>query len=110
MQPELPLKEIAPQEAIISIGPQTDAVLDALKFRDEILPHLHFLIRHTRSRLWETELRKEQWQLSGEQAKQISRALIADVSVVVSYFYTLFRQPKKLCPHSNALSGHSLAR
>jgi hypothetical protein len=86
MQLEPPPKENAPHNAIISIGPQTNAVIDAFELRDEIIPHLRFLIRHTRSQLWEMELRKDYWQFTEEQAKIISCALIADVSTAVSCF------------------------
>jgi hypothetical protein len=71
---------------VTSIGPQTNAIIDAFELRDKIIPHLRFLIRHTLSQLWEVELQKGYWQLTEEQAKKISCALIADVLMTVSCF------------------------
>jgi hypothetical protein len=78
--------------AIISIGPQTDAVLDHFKLDDAIIPRLRVLTRKVRNTQWESVLRTPQWGLSYEQASSLSRAMLADLkhrtpkTVRVSFF------------------------
>ncbi|KIK20045.1 hypothetical protein PISMIDRAFT_106394, partial [Pisolithus microcarpus 441] len=56
---------------LISIGPNTDAVLDRFKINDKVLPTI-------RSSRWEVKLRSSQWNLTYKQAVNLSQALIAD--------------------------------
>jgi hypothetical protein len=64
---------------IISIGPHTDDVLDALKVSDQAIPHLRFLIRHVGSTKWVDELQGKAWGFSTVEAIRIASAMIADV-------------------------------
>jgi hypothetical protein len=74
-------RDEAPHGALISIGPNTDSVLDALNISAQIIPHLRFLVRFTSSRRWVTELQKHGWSLSPDEAAQIAHALIMDLDV-----------------------------
>jgi hypothetical protein len=67
------------QGTIISIGPQTDAVLDRFKLDDKLIPRLRVLTRKVRNTQWESVLRTPQWGLSYEQASSLSRAMLADL-------------------------------
>ncbi|KAI6033824.1 hypothetical protein BKA83DRAFT_4121179 [Pisolithus microcarpus] len=57
---------------LISIRPNTDAVLDRFKISNEVLPQLWKLISTARSSCWEAVLRSPQWNLTYEQAVNIS--------------------------------------
>ena len=63
---------------LISIGPNTSAVLDCFKMSDGVLPQLWMLISTVCSSRWEAVLRSPQWNLTYEQAVNLSRALNAD--------------------------------
>lgn len=64
---------------LISIGPHSDAVLDRFGLDDHILPKLHQLIGSVRSSRWEAVLQSPKWNLTYEQASNLSRALNSDV-------------------------------
>ncbi|KIJ58534.1 hypothetical protein HYDPIDRAFT_34092 [Hydnomerulius pinastri MD-312] len=64
---------------LISIGPNTDAIFDHFKMGDEILPRLCTLIATICSSCWEAVLQSQQWNLTYEQASNLTRALAADV-------------------------------
>ncbi|KAG1900179.1 uncharacterized protein F5891DRAFT_1188877 [Suillus fuscotomentosus] len=68
--------------ALISVGPNTDAVLDRFKLGDEILPKLRVLASTVRSSRWESVFRSPKWDLSYEQASLLSKALLADLQDV----------------------------
>ncbi|KIK13619.1 hypothetical protein PISMIDRAFT_118584, partial [Pisolithus microcarpus 441] len=57
---------------LISIRPNTDAVLDCFKISDRVLLQLQKLISTARSSRWEAVLRSPQWNLTYEQAVNIS--------------------------------------
>ena len=63
---------------LISIGPNTNAVLNRFKMSDGVLPQLRTLISTVHSSRWEAVLRSPQWNLTYEQAVNLSRALNAD--------------------------------
>ena len=63
---------------LISIGPNTNAVLDRFKMSDGVLLQLRMLISTICSSCWEAVLRSPQWNLTYEQAVNLSRALNAD--------------------------------
>jgi len=63
---------------LVSIGPNTDAVLDRFKMNDDVLLRLRTLISTVRSSRWEAVLRSHQWNLPYKQAANLSRALNAD--------------------------------
>jgi hypothetical protein len=65
--------------AIISIGPETDAVIDHFNLDDNLVPHLRVLTRQVRSSRWEAVLRTPQWGLSYEQSANLARAMRADI-------------------------------
>ncbi|KIK11773.1 hypothetical protein PISMIDRAFT_19241 [Pisolithus microcarpus 441] len=71
--------QLAPSSLLISIGPNTDAVLDRFSLGDEVLPRLHVLVGTVRSSCWEVVLRAKPWNLTYEQASNLSRALLADI-------------------------------
>jgi hypothetical protein len=64
---------------LISIGPHSDAVLDRFGLDDHILPKLHQLIGSVRSSRWEAMLQSPKWNLTHEQASNLSKALNSDV-------------------------------
>ncbi|KAG1835967.1 hypothetical protein DFJ58DRAFT_735336 [Suillus subalutaceus] len=64
---------------LISIGPHTDAVLDRFGLDDQVLPKLHQLIGSIRSSRWEAVLRSPKWNLTYEQASNLSRSLHSDL-------------------------------
>lgn len=64
---------------LISLGPNTDAVLDRFDLGDKLLPRLHVFVRTVRSSRWEAALRTAPWSLTFEQAANLSRALLADL-------------------------------
>ncbi|KAI6012301.1 hypothetical protein BKA83DRAFT_16703, partial [Pisolithus microcarpus] len=71
--------QLAPSSLLISIGPNTDAILDRFSLGDEVLPRLHVLVGTVRSSRWEVVLRAKPWNLTYEQASNLSRALLADI-------------------------------
>ncbi|KAF8130813.1 hypothetical protein EV363DRAFT_1132527, partial [Boletus edulis] len=75
----VPSDSSAPAHALISLGPNTDAVLDRFELGDNLLPRLHHLIASVRSSRWEVALRMAPWNLSYEQASNLSRAIAADL-------------------------------
>lgn len=66
---------------LISIGPNTDAVLDWFKIGDQTIPRLRELIATVRSSRWETVLRSPKWDFTYEQASNLMVALHADLNV-----------------------------
>jgi hypothetical protein len=64
---------------IISIGPHTDAVLDRFKMGDEVILKLRQLISTVCSSRWEAVLISPKWDLTFEQATNITKALNADL-------------------------------
>jgi hypothetical protein len=66
---------------LISIGSNTDAMLDRLKLGDEILPELRALVRTVRSSRWEAVFMSPKWNLARGQAAMLSNALLADLQV-----------------------------
>lgn len=66
--------------AIISIGPNTDAVFDRFQLDDTLLPKLRALTNTVRSSKWESVLRSTKWGLDYEQASKLSSAMIADIT------------------------------
>lgn len=73
------LDSSAPVHALISIGPNTDAVLDQFELGDNLLLCLHHLITSIWSSCWEVILRLAPWNLSYEQASNLSKAITADL-------------------------------
>jgi hypothetical protein len=64
---------------LISLGPNTDAILDRFSLGDDLLPRLHTLVRKVHSSRWEAVLRAAPWDLTYEQAFNLSNALAADL-------------------------------
>jgi hypothetical protein len=62
--------------AIISLGPQTDAVLDCFMLDDTWVPRLRVLTHQVRSSKWEANLRN--LGLSYEQAANLLKAMLVD--------------------------------
>ena len=79
----------APISPLISIGPNTDAVLDRFNLGDDILPRLYTLIGSARSSRWEAVLRSSPWNLTFEQASNLSNALLADLKGTPGFSITL---------------------
>ena len=75
----LPAEMVPKGLALISIGPNTDAVLDRFNLGDELLPSLHSLASKVRSSRWAAALRSSPWNLSYEQASNLAGTLIADL-------------------------------
>ncbi|KAF8441340.1 hypothetical protein L210DRAFT_824634, partial [Boletus edulis BED1] len=75
----LPTETEPKKLVLISIGPNTDAVLDRFNLGDEVLPTLHSLITRVRSSRWEVALRSSPWNLTYEQATNLAGALAADL-------------------------------
>ncbi|KAF8128111.1 hypothetical protein EV363DRAFT_1400614 [Boletus edulis] len=69
---------------LISIGPNTDAVLNCFNLRDEVLPTLHSLITRVCSSRWEVALWSSPWNLTYEQATNLAGALAADLKGNIS--------------------------
>ena len=65
--------------ALISIGPETDAVINWFALDDNLLPRLGVLTHQVRSSRWETVLRTPHWGLSYEQSANLARAMRADI-------------------------------
>lgn len=67
--------------ALISLGPQTDALLQRFHFDDSIVRRLRILTQTVRSSRWEEVLRTDsEWGLTFEQASKISDALSLDIT------------------------------
>ncbi|KIM58466.1 hypothetical protein SCLCIDRAFT_28011 [Scleroderma citrinum Foug A] len=75
----LVIPDSAPSSPLISLGPHTDAILDRFSFGDNVLPCLHILVGTVRSSRWEAILRGTPWNLTYEQASNLSSALLADL-------------------------------
>ncbi|KAF8424252.1 hypothetical protein L210DRAFT_3653569 [Boletus edulis BED1] len=75
----LPTETEPKKLVLISIGPNTDAVLDCFNLGDEVLPTLHSLITRVRSSRWEVALWSSPWNLTYEQATNLAGALAADL-------------------------------
>lgn len=75
----LVIPDSAPGSPLISLGPHTDAVLDRFSFGDDVLPRLHILVGTVRSSRWEAILRGTPWNLTYEQASNLSSTLLADL-------------------------------
>jgi hypothetical protein len=67
------------QGAIISLGPETDAVIDRFGLDDSLVPRLRLLTRQVRSSRWESILRTPHWGLSYEQSANLTKAMQADI-------------------------------
>ncbi|TDL13892.1 hypothetical protein BD410DRAFT_846539 [Rickenella mellea] len=68
--------------AIISIGPHTDAALDALRLSDRLIPYLHTLIQCVRNTSWEAVLESPDWGLKHGHAVTLAHALQQDVQKI----------------------------
>lgn len=66
--------------ALISIGPETDAVIDRFGLNDNLVPRLRVLTHNVHSSRWETVLRTPHWGLSYEQSANLAKAMQADIS------------------------------
>jgi len=75
----LVIPDSAPGCSLISLGPHTDAVLDWFSFGDHVLPRLHILVGMLHCSCWEAILRGMPWNLTYEQASNLSSALLADL-------------------------------
>lgn len=64
---------------IISIGPETDAVLHHLGLDDSLVLDLRGMARTVRSSQWAATLRSPEWGLTHDQAANLSTALLADI-------------------------------
>ncbi|KAG1735557.1 hypothetical protein EDB19DRAFT_1830226 [Suillus lakei] len=64
---------------IISIGPNTDVVLDRFKMGDGLIPRLCELMTTVCNTHWEATLRSPKWGLTFEQAVHLTNALNADL-------------------------------
>lgn len=67
------------QGAIISIGAQTDSVLDRFDLDDKLVPRLRVLTQTVRSSRWETVLRSRRFGLTYEQAAKLTDAMLKDI-------------------------------
>lgn len=67
--------------SIISIGPQTDSVIDHFELSDTLVPRLRHLSKTVRSSRWEAALHASDWGLSSEQAVKLSSALLLDIEL-----------------------------
>ena len=65
---------------IISLGPNTDNILNWFQLDDSLVPRLHVLTRKVCSTRWEAVLRTPHWGLTYEQASNLSRAMLADIN------------------------------
>ncbi|KAF8123535.1 hypothetical protein EV363DRAFT_1403791 [Boletus edulis] len=64
---------------LISLGPNTDAVLDRFRLGDQLLPRLHTLVRTVRDTRWKAVLSTAPWNLTHESATCLANALAADL-------------------------------
>jgi hypothetical protein len=70
------------QGTIISIGTQTDSILDRFDLDDSLIPRLRVLTQMVRSSRWEAVLRSSQFGLSYEQASKLTDAMMKDLGGV----------------------------
>ena len=80
-------------QALVSIGPNSDAVLDRFNLGDDLLPRLCNLIGTVWSSRWEAVLRSSPWSLSYEEAENLSATLCADLkgtefSITTVFFFS----------------------
>ncbi|KIK76927.1 hypothetical protein PAXRUDRAFT_168396, partial [Paxillus rubicundulus Ve08.2h10] len=75
-----------------SIGPNSDAMLDRFNLGDELLPHLHRLLRTVCNTHWEVTLRSPPWNLTYKQASNLVWALCTDLQGTTGA--TLVMKPK----------------
>jgi hypothetical protein len=75
----LPAETVPKGPVLISIGPNTDAILDRFDLGDKLLPSLHSLVSKVRSSCWEAALQSSPWNLLYEQASNLAGALVADL-------------------------------
>ena len=75
----LPAEMVPKGLALISIGPNMDAILDRCNLGDKLLPSLHSLASKVCSSRWAAALRSSPWNLSYEQASNLAGTLIADL-------------------------------
>jgi len=80
-------------QALVSIGPNSDAVLNRFNLGDDLLPCLCNLIGTVRSSHWEAVLRSSPWSLSYKEAANLSAALCADLkgtefSITTVFFFS----------------------
>ena len=84
------------QGALISIGPETDAVIDRFGLNDNLVPRLRVLTCKILSSRWETVLRTPNWGLSYEQSTNLAKAMQADIcghqSQAIQVFASLFSE------------------
>ncbi|KAG6906260.1 hypothetical protein DXG01_014940 [Tephrocybe rancida] len=67
---------------IISLGPRTDSVINRYQLSNkEIIPAIRILSRSTRNSSWEKQLQGSKFNLSYEQARNLSRAMHGDLGV-----------------------------
>lgn len=75
----VPLGSGAMEEFIVSIGPQTDFLVDYFRLSDSLIPSLRDLAQTVWSSKWEATLTSSAWGLDHVQAAQLSKALLADI-------------------------------
>ena len=74
---------------LISIEPNTDAILDRFNLGDDILPCLYTLIGSACSSRWEAILRSLPWNLAFEQVSNLSNTLLVDLKGTPGFSITL---------------------
>jgi hypothetical protein len=67
------------QGAIISIGPQTDSILDRFDLDNDLVPCLRVLTQTIHSGKWEATLRTSCFGLTYEQAPKLTNAMLNDI-------------------------------
>lgn len=77
--PETEIEAPSLMAPLISIGPRTDAIIDRFKMDDTVLLRLHQLVGSVRSSRWEAVLRSSKWNLTYEEASNLTNALLADI-------------------------------
>ncbi|KIK35331.1 hypothetical protein CY34DRAFT_96298 [Suillus luteus UH-Slu-Lm8-n1] len=77
--PETEIEVPSLMAPLISIGPRTDAIIDWFKMDDTVLLRLHQLVGSVRSSRWEAVLRSSKWNLTYEEASNLTNALLADI-------------------------------
>ena len=70
------------QGTIISIGTQTDSILDRFDLDDSLIPWLRVLTQTVWSSKWEASLRGSKFMLSYEQASKLTNAMMKDLGGV----------------------------
>ncbi|KIM63446.1 hypothetical protein SCLCIDRAFT_24338 [Scleroderma citrinum Foug A] len=65
--------------ALLSLGPHSDTVVDRFKLGNEFLPKMWELVSSVRSSKWEQTLRSSPYNLTYEQALNLTHAMQADV-------------------------------